>query len=215
MDMRDRMGKVWGRMLLQLTVFCGIALLAGGAQAAKPVLLVFGDSLSAGYGIAANQAWPVRLESLLSEKGKPYTVVNASVSGETTDGGLTRFPQALKIHKPRLVIIELGANDGLRGLPVAKARSNLGAMIAAAQKTGARVHLVGMQMPPNYGPDYTRDFAAMYPALAKQYRAGLTPFLLAPVINRPDWFQPDQLHPVADAQPAIAAMIARDLAPLL
>ncbi|BCL74360.1 arylesterase [Jeongeupia sp. HS-3] len=204
-----------GRAALQLTVFCGIALLARGAMAATPVLLVFGDSLAAGYGIAANAAWPVKLEAELAQRGKPYRVINASVSGETTAGGLTRFPQALKMHSPKLVILELGANDGLRGLPVTKSRANLAAMIAAAQKAGARVHLVGMQMPPNYGQDYTRDFAAMYPALAKQYRTGLTPFLLAPVINRPDWFQPDQLHPVAAAQPAIATMIARDLAPLL
>ncbi|WP_222846718.1 arylesterase [Chitinolyticbacter meiyuanensis] len=188
---------------------------AMAATAADPVLLVFGDSLSAGYGIAAKSAWPTLLEAELKRQGKPYRVVNASVSGETTAGGVTRFPQALKLHRPRLVILELGANDGLRGLPVKDAKSNLANMVKTAQKAGAKVHLVGMQMPPNYGPDYTAAFAAMYPAIAGEYKIGLTPFLLAPVITKPTLFQPDQLHPTAEAQPMLMQMIARDLKPLL
>ncbi|WP_255987827.1 arylesterase [Chitinolyticbacter albus] len=185
------------------------------AYAADPVLLVFGDSLSAGYGIAARSAWPTLLESELKRQGKPYRVVNASISGETTAGGVTRFPQALKTHQPRLVIIELGANDGLRGLPVSAAKANLATMIQAAQRAGAKVHVVGMQMPPNYGPDYTTAFAAIYPALAKEYKTGLTPFLLAPVITRPTLFQRDQLHPTAEGQPLLMQMIVRDIKPLL
>ncbi|GAA5783837.1 arylesterase [Chitiniphilus shinanonensis] len=185
------------------------------ARAADPVLLVFGDSLSAGYGIEAKAAWPNLLGTELARQGKRYRVVNASVSGETTAGGRTRFPTALKQHSPSIVILELGANDGLRGLPVNAARDNLAAMIAAAQRAGAKVHLVGMQMPPNYGPDYTAAFAQIYPALARQYRTGLTPFLLAPVIERPTMFQNDQLHPTAEAQPLLAKMIAADLKPLL
>ncbi|TJZ78884.1 arylesterase [Chitiniphilus eburneus] len=188
---------------------------ATGARAADPVLLVFGDSLSAGYGIEAKAAWPNLLAGELARQGQRYRVVNASVSGETTAGGRTRFPNALKQHSPSIVIIELGANDGLRGLPVNAARDNLAAMIVAAQRSGAKVHLVGMQMPPNYGPDYTASFAEVFPALAKQYRTGLTPFLLAPVIARPTLFQNDQLHPTAEAQPLLAKMIAADLKPLL
>ncbi|HSC80101.1 MAG TPA: arylesterase [Chitinolyticbacter sp.] len=185
------------------------------AYAADPVLLVFGDSLSAGYGIAARSAWPTLLETELKRQGKPYRVVNASISGETTAGGVTRFPQALKTHQPKLVIIELGANDGLRGLPVSAAKANLATMIQAAQRAGAKVHVVGMQMPPNYGPDYTTAFAAIYPALAAKYKTGLTPFLLAPVITRPTLFQQDQLHPTAEGQSLLMQMIARDIKPLL
>jgi acyl-CoA thioesterase I len=185
------------------------------AAAAAPVMLVFGDSLSAGYGLSADQAWPSLLQRDLAGSKTPYRVVNASVSGETTAGGLTRLPAALKAHHPRLVVLELGANDGLRGLPLDIAQHNLARMIQLAQAAGAKVHLVGMQMPPNMGPDYTRAFANMYPALAKQYHTGLTPFLLAPVIMHPDLFQADQLHPTAAGQPLLAAQIRKDLAPLL
>ncbi len=185
------------------------------AAAVAPVMLVFGDSLSAGYGLAANQAWPNLLQRDLADSKTPYRVVNASVSGETTAGGLTRLPAALKEHHPKLVVLELGANDGLRGLPVDAAQRNLARMIELAQAAGAKVHLIGMQMPPNMGPDYTRSFANMYPTLARQYRTGLTPFLLAPVIMHPDLFQADQLHPTAAGQPLLATQIRKDLAPLL
>ncbi|UXY16747.1 arylesterase [Chitiniphilus purpureus] len=204
----------YGRMVVGLLALW-LGLITAPVRAAEPVLLVFGDSLSAGYGIAAQAAWPRLLDQTLKQQGKPYRVVNASVSGETTAGGRTRFPAALKQHKPTIVVIELGANDGLRGLPVKTARANLAAMIEAAQRSGAKVHLVGMQMPPNYGPDYTAEFAAAYADLARRYRTGFTPFLLAPVIARPDLFQNDRLHPTAEAQPLLARMLARDLAPLL
>ncbi|SMC16405.1 acyl-CoA thioesterase-1 [Andreprevotia lacus DSM 23236] len=180
----------------------------------KPVLLVFGDSLSAGYGLPADQAWPVHLGKLLAAQGKTVQVVNASVSGETTAGGLTRLPAALQQHKPRWVLIELGPNDGLRGLPLDKAKANLQAMVQLARRSGAQVHLIGMQLPPNFGPDYTKRFAAMYGEIAKAERVSLTPFLLAPVISKPEWFQNDQQHPTAPAEPLIAAMIAKDIAGL-
>lgn len=163
----------------------------------------------------ADQAWPPLLQARLNQKGGNTQVINASVSGETTAGGLTRLPATLARHKPSLVILELGANDGLRGLPVDKAQQNLGKMIQLAQASGARVHLVGMQIPPNFGPDYTKAFAGMYPALAKQYQTSLTPFLLAPVIMKPELFQPDQLHPVAAGEPLIVEQIFNDIQPAL
>ncbi|KAF0812893.1 Esterase TesA [Andreprevotia sp. IGB-42] len=203
------------RFLFWLVGVAGLVLAQCAWSAEKPVLLVFGDSLSAGYGLPAAQAWPVHLGKILDGQGKNIQVINASVSGETTAGGLTRFPQALKQHKPGWVVIELGPNDGLRGLPLDKAKANLVAMVKQARAAGAKVHLIGMQLPPNFGPDYTKRFAGMYGEIAKEQKTGLTPFLLAPAINHADWFQADQLHPTAQAQPAIAAMVAKDLAPLL
>ncbi|WP_197053878.1 arylesterase [Chitinibacter sp. ZOR0017] len=193
---------------------CTLALLAPSAMAkSTEVILVFGDSLSAGYGIAQQQAWPALLEQKLQQQGRPMRVVNASVSGETTAGGLTRFPAALKQHRPRWVILALGANDGLRGLPVSAMQNNLRQMIQAARQAGAKVHLVGMQMPPNYGADYTRQFAAVFPALAKQYQLSLSPFLLAPVIQTPSYFQADQLHPTAAAQPLLLNYVLQNFKP--
>ncbi|WP_293931840.1 arylesterase [Iodobacter sp.] len=188
-------------------------LLSTQAQAAN--ILVFGDSLSAGYGIAASKAWPALLDKDLVARGKPWRVINASVSGETTAGGLTRFPQALKTHQAKVVVLQLGANDGLRGLPLAAMEKNLASMIKLAQASGAKVHLIGMQMPPNYGAAYTQGFAAIYPRLAKQYRSSLTPFLLAPVIKNIELFQADQLHPKAEAQPLLMKMVEKDMAKLL
>lgn len=179
-------------------------------HAAEPVILVFGDSLSAGYGIAAEQAWPKLLEKELARQGKKFRVVNASVSGETTAGGLTRFPASLKQHQPQWVILALGANDGLRGLPVESTKKNLASMVNQAQQSGAKVHLVGMQMPPNYGARYTQQFAAVFPSLAQQYKVSLSPFLLAPVIANNQYFQADQLHPTAAAQPLIMKYILKD-----
>lgn len=190
----------------------------GAAQAApapSAVILVFGDSLSAGYGLRAEQAWPPLLETRINQNGGNVRVVNASVSGETTAGGLTRLPATLAEHKPTLVLLELGANDGLRGLPLDKAQQNLASMIKLIQATGARVHLIGMQIPPNLGPDYVKQFAGMYTTLATQYHTSLTPFLLAPVITRPELFQNDQLHPVAVAEPMVMEQIFKDIQPLL
>ncbi|WP_373976165.1 arylesterase [Chitinibacter sp. SCUT-21] len=197
-------------MLKRILVGLGSVLAMHTALAAEPVILVFGDSLSAGYGIAADQAWPKLLEKELKAKGKAYRVVNASVSGETTAGGLTRFPATLKQHKPQWLILALGANDGLRGLPVEAMKQNLGKMIAQAQSSGAKVHLIGMHMPPNYGANYTQQFAAVYPGLAKQYKVSLSPFLLEPVINNNQYFQADQLHPTAAAQPLLLKYILKE-----
>jgi acyl-CoA thioesterase-1 len=185
------------------------------SYAASPLILVFGDSLSAGYGIASSAAWPSLLDKDLARQGKSWRVVNASVSGETSAGGLTRFPQTLKTHPAKVVVLQLGANDGLRGLPLADMEKNLGHMIKLAQASGAKVHLIGMQMPPNYGLAYTQGFAAIYPRLAKQYSISLTPFLLAPVIKNTGLFQPDQLHPKAEAQPLLMKMIEKDMKGLI
>lgn len=197
-----------------IAVLC--ALPAWGAD----TVLVFGDSLSAGYGLAREQSWPALLAQRLSEPAQStatrrYTVVNASISGETTAGGRARLAQALQQHEPRVVIIELGANDGLRGLPIAAMRDNLAAMIGAARRAGAKVLLVGMRLPPNYGPDYTRDFEATFTTLAKQEKVALLPFLLEPIAREPGAFQSDGLHPIAAAQPRILDHVWTALAPLL
>lgn len=175
-------------------------------QAAEPktspakTVLIMGDSLSAGYGIRLEQSWPALLQQRLGDK---WRVVNASQSGETTAGGLTRLPAALQAHKPAVVVIELGPNDGLRGLPVAVAQKNLGQMIAQAQAARAKVLLVAMLLPPNFGGEYTSQFADMFPALAKQYKLPMPPFLLAGIADKPELFQADQLHPIASAQPRV------------
>jgi acyl-CoA thioesterase I len=198
-------------MFKRILISLWSAIVMQSAVAADPVILVFGDSLSAGYGIAADQAWPKLLEQELARKGKKFRIVNASVSGETTAGGVTRFPASLKQHRPQWVILALGANDGLRGLPIETMKQNLAKMINQAQSAGAKVHLIGMKMPPNYGTSYTEQFAAVYPALAKQYKLSLSPFLLAPVIQKNQYFQADQLHPTAAAQPLLLQYILQDL----
>ncbi|MGL6041742.1 MAG: arylesterase [Deefgea sp.] len=195
-------------------LICGIAacVLSGAAIAAKPqTILVFGDSLSAGYGIKAEQAWPALLEAELKRRGKSFTVVNASLSGETTAGGRSRFPAISQKYPAQLVILALGANDGLRGLPPKVMQDNLAYIISTAQAKGSKVHLVGIQMPPNYGPQFTQAFAATYPALTHQFKTSFTPFLLAPVIQNNAMFQADQLHPTAKAQPLIMQGILNDL----
>lgn len=190
-----------------------LSLLPFGAQAARTVL-VFGDSLSAGYGLKSEQAWPALLGRKLAETRKDYSVVNLSVSGETTAGGLSRLPAALRQHQPAIVVVELGANDGLRGLPLAQMRSNLERMIELSRQAGARVLLVGMRLPPNYGP-YAGEFQDSYASLARQRKVALLPFLLAPVAGDVRNFQPDGLHPVAEAQPAILDHLWPALKPLL
>lgn len=187
-----------------------LTLLPAAAQAA-PVLLVFGDSLSAGYGLPAKAAWPRLLEAELARRQSGWRVVNASVSGETTAGGLTRLPAALKKYQPQHVVLELGANDGLRGLPPSEMEKNLAAMIRLVRQSGAEVHLVGMALPPNYGADYTKKFAAVFEKLAREYRTGFTPFLLAPIISRPELFQSDGLHPTREAQPLLMQLMLQDL----
>ena len=182
---------------------------------AGPAILVYGDSLSAAYGIARNQGWVTLLEERLRQKHLDYTVLNASISGETSSGGASRIAAALAQHRPGIVILALGANDGLRGLPVAQLRDNLTAVLRAVQKTGSRVLLVGMRMPPNYGPQYTREFEQVYASLAKQFKVRLVPFLLEGVAGNRDLFLEDNLHPTAKAQPLILENVWKGLAPLL
>jgi acyl-CoA thioesterase-1 len=164
---------------------------------------VLGDSLSAGYGIQPAQGWVALLEKRLQAQGYEYRVVNASVSGETSGGGLQRLPRALELHRPAVVIVELGANDGLRGLSVPITRDNLTKIVAESKKAGAKVLLVGMRLPPNYGPRYTNDFMRMYREIAAAAQVGLVPFLLQPVALKPALMQADGLHPTATAQPAL------------
>jgi acyl-CoA thioesterase-1 len=178
-------------------------------------VLVFGDSLSAAYGIDAKAGWVSLLEQRLRAEGYGYRIVNASVSGETTTGGLSRLPRALRTHKPALVILELGANDGLRGLPLATSRANLDQMLRACKAAGAQVLLLGMKMPPNYGPRYTAGFEQAYRDLARTHRTALVPFFLDGVALNPRLIQPDGLHPTASAQPILLANIWPTLRPLL
>lgn len=173
-------------------------MLSGAAQAAT--ILVWGDSLSAGYGLKNGEAWPTLLQTRLAREGFRHTVVNDSVSGETSAGGRSRLPAALARHKPDILILELGANDGLRGLQPAVLAENLGAMIDTAHKAGAKVLLVGMRMPPNYGTSYTTRFEAAFADVARERKVRLVPFLFDGFADRPELFQADGIHPAADAQ---------------
>lgn len=182
------------------------------AHAAKNIL-VFGDSLSAGYGIAVAESWPALLQEELARSHPDYRVVNASISGETTQGGRQRIATALREHRPAVVIVELGANDGLRGYRVADIESNLGKIIASARDARAKVLLVGMRLPPNYGEPYVAQFAKMYPRLAQKYRTRLLPFLFEGIA--PQQFQADNLHPTKEAQPQLMRSMLKELEPLL
>lgn len=180
-----------------------------------PVLLVYGDSLSAAYGIPREAGWVALLERRLAERAPAWRVVNASVSGETSAGGRARLPAVLDRHRPAIVVLALGANDGLRGLAPGQTSANLADMIETARRHGARVLLVGMRLPPNYGSAYTREFQAVYPELARQGGTALVPFLLDGIATRPELFQADGLHPTAAAQARILDNVWRGLAPLL
>ncbi|KQV82666.1 GDSL family lipase [Massilia sp. Root351] len=188
---------------------------AASAYSAPKTVLVLGDSLSAEYGLARGAGWVSLLEQKLQAQKIDARIVNASVSGETTSGGRTRLPALLSKHQPSIVVIELGANDGLRGLPVAAAEANLRAMVAQARGAGAQVLLVGMRMPPNYGRDYADKFFAMFGALSKEVKAPLAPFMLDGVADKTELFQPDRLHPLAAAHPIILGNIWPHLQPLL
>ncbi|WP_300442025.1 arylesterase [Zoogloea sp.] len=190
-------------------------LLLASASAFAGTVLVWGDSLSAGYGLRPQQAWPALLEKKIADARLPHKVINASISGETTAGGRSRLPAALQTHRPSLVVIELGANDGLRGLPVAAMSTNLQAMIDASRQAGAKVLLIGMRMPPNYGPDYTTRFEKAFQDLARANKLRLVPFMMEGFADQRAYFQQDGIHPVADAQPLILDTIWRELKPLL
>ena len=186
------------------------------AHAGTPVILVFGDSISAGYGLPrVEQGWVALLKARLTSEGYGYQVVNASVSGETTEGGLARLPRALTMHHPRVVILELGGNDGLRALPIADMRSNLERMVELSKQAGAKVLLLGMRIPPNYGPQYTGEFGAVYGEVARDRQVSLVPFLLEGVALHPDLMQADGIHPDQAAQPRLLDNVWTRLAPLL
>lgn len=180
------------------------ALAAPGIAAAPPVILVVGDSLSAEYGIARGTGWVALLQQRLDKQGRGARVVNASISGDTTAGGRSRLQTLLQLHKPSHVVIELGGNDALRGLPIASTRDNLMAMVRSAQGSGARVLLLGMQVPPNYGKAYTDAFAGVFTEVAQATKAAVVPFLLKGVADGPkadELFQPDRIHPREAAHP--------------
>ena len=191
---------------------------AAGAPVGKKTVLVLGDSLSAEYGLARGSGWVALLEQRLAQEKIATTVVNASISGDTTSGGRSRLPALLKAHRPSHVVIELGGNDALRGLPLAMTRDNLTVMVRAAKAAGARVMVVGMQLPPNYGTHYGEDFAAMFAGVARTEGAALVPFLLAGVADGPQadrLFQPDRIHPTAQAHPQMLATVWAVMKPWL
>lgn len=192
--------------MLLLAVF----VLGSGAARATTVL-VFGDSLSAAYGMRTEEGWV----HLLQQELPQHTFINASISGETTGNGLVRLPALLATHRPDVLVIELGANDGLRGFPLAEVRDNLQAMIDLGKEAGSRILLLGIQIPPNYGPRYTRDFAALYEELAEVNGIAVVPFFLHAIAGDGIHFQSDHIHPTAAAQPIILETVRPALLPLL
>ena len=177
--------------------------------------MVFGDSISSAYGMAQGRGWVALLGERLKRERPDYSVVNASVSGDTTSAGLARIGGALERHKPAVVVVQLGGNDGLRGLPVAEMKKNLAAIVERSRKAGARVLLVGVRMPPNYGPQYTQEFASAFDELAKRYQAPLVPSLMEGFGENLALFQPDRIHPTEAAQPLMAERVWKTLQPLL
>lgn len=189
--------------------------LVAPAAAATPTILIVGDSLSAGYGLAIHENWPALLQERLQASGYPYRVVNASISGDTTSGGLARLPRALERNSPAVVVIGLGGNDGLRAIPIPEIRRNLARMIQLSRENGAEVLLAGIHIPPNYGPAYTEAFHQVFHELAQEYGTGLVPFILDGVALDPALMQDDGLHPTAAAQPRIVENVWPELVTLL
>lgn len=178
-------------------------------------LLVLGDSLSAAYGLPAEEGWVSLMEQELKQRRLADKVINASISGETSSGGLQRLPRLLADYRPDLVLLELGANDGLRGTPLQVMEQNLRRMVELSQASGAEVILIGIRIPPNYGPQYTQRFYSIYPDLAQEYQLPLVPFLLEGVALKPQLMQSDGLHPTAAAQPILLQTVWPHLVPLL
>jgi acyl-CoA thioesterase-1 len=197
--------------LLVLIALIGFPLAAGAAG----TVLVFGDSLSAGYGLAQNAGWVSLLAQRTSKSAPDYRVVNASISGETAAGGRRRIDGVLTQHQPAIVIVELGANDGLRGQRIETLRADLAAILDACRRRNVRVLLVGMRIPPNYGAAYVRAFEDVYPSLAKEFRVPLVPFLLEGFGERAELFQADGIHPTREAQPLMLETVWRVLGPML
>lgn len=203
------------KRVCQFALFIGMMALAAPGYSASKNLLVLGDSLSAEYGIPRGTGWVALLQKRLAQEAADIAIINASISGETTAGGLARLPQLLQQHRPAIVILELGGNDGLRGLSLNSTHANLRDMVNAARASGARVVLLGMQIPPNYGPDYSRRFAGIYPSLARETRARLVPFFLEGLADMDRYFQPDRIHPNQRAQSIMLDNVWPVLAPLL
>lgn len=172
-----------------------------------PVILVVGDSISAGFGIPIQQGWVALLEQQLQQRVPKVGVINASVSGDTTQGGVARLPDLIQTHQPDLLIVELGGNDALRGTPLPLIEKNLATMISQAEQEGVMVMLLGMQIPPNYGPDYSQGFASLFAKLADQRATFLVPFLLDGIATKPGMMQADGIHPTAEAQPTMASAV--------
>jgi len=202
-----------------MRLLLSVALLwASGPAFAHPdpsALLVWGDSLSSAFGIPTEAGWVQLLQRRLDQRGYPYVVVNGSVTGETTAGGVARLPDALHRHRPAVVLIELGGNDGLRGLPVQQMRKNLARMARVSRKAGAQVAIFEMQMPPNYGETYRQAFQKSFASVARQNQATLVPFFLMSLIGHPDQFQDDGIHPKLEAQPKLLDAVWPALEPLL
>jgi acyl-CoA thioesterase-1 len=192
-----------------------LAASASAQAATSRTIVVLGDSLSAGYGITVQQGWVNLLAQRLASEGYGYKVVNASVTGETTLGGVSRLPRVLELHKPEIVIVELGGNDGLRGLPLANSRENLQRAITLARAAQAKVLLVGMMIPPNYGPRYAQEFRDIFAGLATRNSVALVPFLLDEVALKPEFMQADGIHPNAKGQPRMLENLWPRLKPLL
>jgi len=203
------------RFLIVSLYFTSFVAWSAPVAAANPKILIYGDSLSAAYGISQQQGWVALLKEKLGKEKLHYEVINASISGETTSGGLSRLAATLKQTQPEIVILELGANDGLRGLPIQALRKNLGTMIQQSKKSGAKVLLVGMRIPPNYGAKYTEAFSQSYQLLSKQHKIPLVPFMLENVAAQPELIQQDGLHPNGHGQAIILENIWPKLRPLV
>ncbi|NYT57643.1 arylesterase [Alcaligenaceae bacterium] len=202
-------------VLLFLPLTGGLAWAQTQHNSPAPTILVIGDSLSAEYGLRRDSGWVSLIEKRLHDQKFSHHIQNSSISGDTTSGGLSRFPAALKEYQPDIVIIELGANDALRGLSLAMTEKNLSEMIALAQQADARVLLLGMQIPPNYGRAYTQQFQGLYPLLAERHNTQLTPFLLEGIAADRERFQPDGIHPNEAAQEVLADNVWQQLEPML
>ena len=207
----------WTRRTFIAAALAGSVLVPAYGEGSATILVV-GDSLSAEYGLKRGSGWVALLEARLAAEKIPARLVNASISGDTTSGGRSRLPALLTQHKPDVVVIELGGNDALRGLPLTGTEDNLSTMVRASQKAGAKVLLLGMQVPPNYGTDYSNRFAGMFEKVAKSTKSALVPFLLKGVADVDDaarWFQNDRIHPRAEAQPLMLANVWPELKKIL
>jgi acyl-CoA thioesterase-1 len=202
-------------MIVRLLLVLALLVVPPAHAAGERPIVVVGDSISAGYGLAAGQVWVSLLEARLKAERMPYRVINASISGDTTAGGRTRLPALLAAHRPAVVVIELGGNDALRGQPLAATRANLDAMTLAAQASGAKVLILGLKLPPNYGPAYVREFDALFEAVAKSRKAAFVPYLFDGFGEDLAYFQSDRIHPTAEAQPRILDNVWPALNPLL